>query len=98
MLEPNSMFDLTIAYYLGRRHEDALRLAERGISRFPEFAAFNVMAAAAAARLGRNEEASRYTEQVRRRLPFFDPEGFGSRYRESAHRDYLKKGLQLADL
>ena len=98
MLEPNHALDLTIAYYLDRRHEDALRLAERGISRFPEFAAFSIIAAAAAAQLGRNREATRYAAEIRRHLPYFDPEGFGSRYKETAHREYLREGLRLAGL
>ncbi|TJV40034.1 MAG: tetratricopeptide repeat protein, partial [Mesorhizobium sp.] len=51
MLQPNYHFDLAISYYLARRHEDALRVAERGISRFPNFPMFNVPAAAAAAQL-----------------------------------------------
>jgi class 3 adenylate cyclase/TolB-like protein/Tfp pilus assembly protein PilF len=98
MLEPNYVLDLTIAYYLARRHDDALRLAERSISRFSEFAAFNVMAAAAAAQLGRNEEAGRYAAEVRQQLPFFDRERFGSRYKEAAHQEYLKQGLRQAGL
>ncbi|MFZ2145318.1 MAG: tetratricopeptide repeat protein, partial [Xanthobacteraceae bacterium] len=42
MLEPNYIFDLAVAYYLARRHEDALRIAEGGLARFPSFAMFNV--------------------------------------------------------
>ena len=41
MLEPNYVFDLAIAYYLARRHEDALRIAERGLARYPDFPMFN---------------------------------------------------------
>ena len=41
MLEPSYVFDLAIAYYLARRHEDALRTAERGLGRYPDFVMFN---------------------------------------------------------
>ena len=67
MLEPNYVFDLAVAYYLARRHEDALRIAERGLARYPDFPMFNVPAAAAAAQLGRKEQAARYVEALRRR-------------------------------
>jgi tetratricopeptide (TPR) repeat protein len=68
-LEPNYVFDLAVAYYLARRHEDALRIAERGLARYPNFAMFNAPAAAAAAQLGRKEQAAGYVEELRRRLP-----------------------------
>lgn len=98
MLQPNYHFDLAISYYLARRHEDALRVAERGMSRFPNFVMFNIPAAAAAAQLGRQEEAGRYVAEIRRRLPHLDIEGLGSRFRVPAHPEYLRKGLKLAGL
>lgn len=100
MLQPNYHFDLAISYYLARRHEDALRVAERGISRFPNFAMFNVPAAAAAAQLGRQEQAVLYVAEIRRRLPqlgmSFD--FLGSRFRDPAYPAYLKEGLRRAGL
>ena len=91
-LEPNYVFDLAVAYYLARRHEDALRIAERGLARYPDFAMFNVPAAAAAAQLGRKEQAARYVEALRRRLPFLDLETLGSRFKDPAHAAYLGRG------
>jgi adenylate cyclase len=100
MLQPNYHFDLAISYYLARRHEDALRVAERGISRFPNFAMFNVPAAAAAAQLGRQEQADRYVAEIRRRLPQLDMsfDFLGSRFRDPAYPAYLKEGLRRAGL
>ena len=72
MLEPKFVFDLAVAYYLARRHEDALRTAERGLARYSDFPMFNAPAAAAAAQLGRKEQAARYVEALRRRVPFLD--------------------------
>ena len=97
MLEPNYVFDLEVAYYLARRHEDALRIAERGLARFPDFAMFNVPAAAAAAQLGRKEQAAGYVEALHRRLPCLDLEtsGRASRILASA---YLREGLKAAGL
>jgi adenylate cyclase len=98
MLEPNYVFDLAVAYYLARRYEDALRIAERGLARYPDFAMFNVPAAAAAAQLGRKEQAAGYVEALRRRLPGLDLETLGSRFKDPAHAAYLKEGLKAAGL
>ena len=98
MLEPNYVFDLAVAYYLARQHEDALRIAERGLARYPDFPMFNVPAAAAAAQLGRKEQAARYVEVLHRRLPFLDLDSVGSRFKDPAHPAYLREGLKAAGL
>jgi adenylate cyclase len=97
-LEPNHVFDLALAYYLARQHEDALRIAERGLARYPDFPMFNLPAAAAAAQLGRKEQAARYVEALRRRLPFLDTDNVGSRFKDPAHAAYLRDGLKAAGL
>ncbi len=98
MLEPNFVFDLAIAYYLAHRHEDALRIAERGLARYSDFPMFNVPAAAAAAELGRKEQAARYVEVLRRRVPFLDLDTLGSRFKDPSHPAYLREGLKAAGL
>ena len=98
MLEPNYVFDLAVAYYLARRYEDALRVAERGLARYPDFAMFNVPAAAAAAQLGRKDQAAGYVEALRRRLPGLDLETLGSRFKDPANAAFLKEGLKAAGL
>jgi len=98
VLIPGHVFDLAVAYYLARRHEDSLRIAERGIARYPDFPMFNAVAAAAAAQLGRKEQAARYVEALRRRLPFLDLDTLGSRFKDPAHRAYLREGLKQAGI
>jgi len=98
MLERNYVFDLAVAYYFAHKNEDALRIAERGLARYPDFGWFNVPAAAAAAQLGRKERAARYVEAIRRRLPFLDLDGLGSRFKDRSHPAYLKEGLRAAGL
>jgi TolB-like protein/class 3 adenylate cyclase/Tfp pilus assembly protein PilF len=98
VLIPGHVFDLAVAYYLARRHEDSLRIAERGIARYPDFPMFNAVAAAAAAQLGRKEQAARYVEALRRRLPFLDLDTLGTRFKDPAHRAYLREGLKQAGL
>jgi adenylate cyclase len=98
MLEPSYVFDLAIAYYLARRHEDALRTAERGLGRYPDFVMFNAAAAAAAARLGRMAEATGYAAALRRRLPVLNLDTLGSRFKDPAYTAYLQEGLKAAGL
>jgi TolB-like protein/class 3 adenylate cyclase/Flp pilus assembly protein TadD len=98
MLEPNYVFDLALSYFLARRPEDALRIAERGLARFPNFYMFNAPAAAAATQLGHKEQASGYVEALHRGLPVFDLEAVGSRFKNPAHRAYLTEGLKAAGL
>ena len=97
-LEPGYVFDLTVAYYLARRHENVLRTAERGLARYPDFAMFNAPAAAAAAQLGRNDQAARYAEALRRRVPVLDLDSLGSRFKDPVHSAYLREGLKAAGL
>lgn len=96
LLEPNYVFDLAIAYYLAGRHEDAMRVAERGLAHYPNFAMLNVPAAAAAAQLGRKEQAAGYVEAIRLRLPFLDLEALGSRFKNPSHPALLREGLKAA--
>jgi len=98
LLEPNYVFDLALSYFLARRPEDALRIAERGLARFPNFYMFNAPAAAAAAQLGQKERASGYVEALHRGLPVLDLGAVGSRFRNPAHRAYLTEGLKAAGL
>jgi TolB-like protein/class 3 adenylate cyclase/Tfp pilus assembly protein PilF len=97
-LDPSYVFDMAVAYYLAHRHEDALRVAERGLARYPDFPMFNVPAAAAAAQIGRKEQAARYVEALRRRLPVLDLDSLGSRFMNPAHPAYLREGLKAAGL
>jgi TolB-like protein/class 3 adenylate cyclase/Tfp pilus assembly protein PilF len=95
-LEPGDVFHLALAYYLARRHEDALRISERGLARNPDFPMFNATAAAAAAQLGRKKQATNYAEALRRRAPFLDLDALGTRFEDPSHSAYLREGLKLA--
>ncbi len=97
-LEALHLFDLSLSYYLARRHADALRIAEQTLSRLPNLTSAKMVAAAAAARLGRRELALRYVGEVRQRLPYLKLQKLGSRLRVESHRAYLREGLKLAGL
>lgn len=97
-LSASSALDLGLAYYTAHRHDDAVRFLEREALRHPDFVFIPVVLAAAYAQLGRSADTQRMAETVRRRLPVFDPQTFGSRFQNRAHHDYLIDGLRKAGL
>jgi adenylate cyclase len=92
------VFSLGTAYYISRRHNDAVRFLEREALRRPEEVFIQVVLAAAYGQLGRTAEAQRAAETVRRKLPVFDPQIFGSRFQNREHHEYLTEGLRKAGL
>ena len=97
-LSPQAAFPLGLAYYTSRRHDDAARFLEREALRNPDYIFIPVLLAATYGQLGRTADAERVAETVRRRLPVFDPQTFGSRFQNRAHQDYLIEGLRKAGL
>jgi adenylate cyclase len=97
-LSASSVLDLGLAYYTARRHADAVRFLEREALRHPDFVFIPVVLAAAYGQLGRTADTKRMAETVRRWLPVFDPQTFGSRFQNRAHHDYLIEGLRKAGL
>jgi len=91
-----ALFNLGLAYYEQRRHDDALRVLERAIVRFPQNPFIHAVLAATFAQLGRLPEAARERDAVLRLNPFFDAATFGSRFQNQAHRAYLVDGVLKA--
>jgi adenylate cyclase len=89
---------LGLAYYLKGRYEDAIKFANKGMSRRPDFSGFHVVLAAAYARLGRNEDASREAEKVLELDPFFDLDSYGTAFRNRSDRQAIIEGLSKAGL
>jgi class 3 adenylate cyclase/TolB-like protein/Flp pilus assembly protein TadD len=89
---------LGLAYYTARRHEDAVRFLEGEAARLPDDEFIPVVLAAAYGQLGQTSEARRVAELVRRKLPVFDPQIFGSRFQNREHHAYLIEGLRKAGL
>jgi len=97
-LDPVYLFDLSACYYLAHRYEDAYRAVTRANARYPDFAMFDVIGAAAAGRLGRPKQAAHYSQKIRDRMPNFDFRDLGSRYRNPAFGEDIRKGLELAGI
>jgi adenylate cyclase len=91
-------FDLGMAYILGDRGEDAVRILERAVDRNPGNLYSNVMLAVAYATVGRQQEAERQAKNVRQRFPTFPRDQFGSALRDPALRAKLDHALEKAGL
>jgi len=92
------VFTRGLAYYLLRRHNDAIRVLERGATRDPNNVFIAAALVAAYGQLGQTDEARRNAQKVRRLLPIFEPATFGSRFPDPAHQEYLADGLRKGGL
>jgi tetratricopeptide (TPR) repeat protein len=91
-------FNLGLAYVLGDRAADAVRVLERSIEQNPAHMYSNVMLAAAYALAGRQQEAEHQADRVRQHFPTFPRETFGSALRDFDLRTKLDQALKKAGL
>jgi adenylate cyclase len=97
-LRGDYVFSRGLSYYLLRRHKEAIKILERGASRYPNYVFIRAALVAAYGQLGKVTEAHRNAEEVKRLLPIFDPKVFGSRLQDPALRKYLTEGLKKGGL
>ena len=97
-LGPEASLNLGIGYLLKHRYEDAVKLLEAARVRYPAYPTFDFPLAGAYAELGRAEAAKDALEQGRRRDPYLDLEGFGTRFRDPALKRRLAESLSKAGL
>jgi adenylate cyclase len=95
---PGTHMFLGLGYYLKRQYDAAISTIERGVAQYPDFAGDYIALAAAYAQAGRSEEAARAAEKVLRLDPFFEVESYGTVFRNSADREYIREGLRKAGL
>ena len=99
-LDPNPFpwvyFDLGLGYYLDGRYDDAVRLIERGATRYPSYPFITPLLAAAYAELHRDADAAQATATTMRQNPYFDPVTYGSRLTDPKQRAKLAEGLTKA--
>jgi len=100
--EPNlptgAALHLAIAYVLADRGGDAVRLMEHELDRDPGELYVNVVLTAAYAAAGRQQDAERQADAVRRHSPHFSPEEFGSLLRDQKLREKFAGALKKAGL
>ncbi len=101
-LNPNPTAEFWLAqgfaYYQLKQHPLAIRALERGLTQWPNYVSLNTLLAAAYAQANRQDEALQQAQLVRRAMPGFDPERFGTRFRDPAHQGYVVDGLARAGL
>ncbi len=95
---PGIYMELGLAYYLKERYDDAVKIAQQGLAKKPDFVGYHVVIAAAYAQLGRVEDAKLSGQEVLRRHPFFEVESYGTIFRNLSDRKHLREGLRKAGL
>lgn len=95
---PEASLNLGLAYLLARRHADAIRLLEAARNRYPTYPLLDFPLAGAYAELGRTAEAAEALEQGRRKNPYLDAAGFGTRFKDPALQRRVEQSLRKAGL
>ena len=97
-LGPEPALNLGIAYMLKGRYADAVRLLEAARTRYPAYPTLDFPLAGAYAELGRAEDAKEALAQGRRKDPYLDLAGFGTRFRDPALKNRIDESLRKAGL
>src|SRR5262245_9420006 len=87
-------FALGLAYYLRKRHDAGIELLERNLSESPTDDYNRVLLAMIYAEQDRREDAARELAAIRRLLPLFNPDTFGSQLQSTADRERVRDGLR----
>ncbi len=95
---PESMIFLPLAYYIDGRYRDCVNFIEGAIGRDVGDNFVYVVLAMAYGQLGQADEARAAADLARRRNPTFDPNTFGTRFRDPAHQAKVREGLRKAGL
>ena len=97
-LIPSAHFFLGMGYYLKGQYRDAIETLKVGVRRMPDFLDLHVALAATYAQSGRQEDAVRAAETVRKLNPFFEVDSYGTAFRNPADRAEIVNGLRKAGL
>ena len=95
---PEASLNLGLAYLLARRYADAIRLLEAARKRYPKYPLLDFPLAGAYAELGRMADATSALEQGRRKNPYLDAAGFGTRFEDPALQRRVEESLRKAGL
>lgn len=97
-LGPDPALNLGIAYMLKHRYADAVKVLEAARTRYPAYPTLDFPLAGAYAELGRADDAKDALEQGRRKDPYLDLAGFGTRFRDPALKRRIEESLRKAGL
>ncbi|MBN9086774.1 MAG: tetratricopeptide repeat protein [Reyranella sp.] len=93
---PEPALNLGIAYLLDKRFADAVKLLEAARVRYPAYPILDFPLAGAYAELGRDAEAAEALDQGKRKDPYLDLAGFGTRFKDPALKRRLDATLRKA--
>ena len=97
-ISANEAFTLGMAYLLADRNAEAIRTLERSLERNAADLYNTALLAAAYAQAGRQDEAKRQAQTVRKIDPRFDSADFGSLFHNARLREKLGAALKKAGL
>jgi adenylate cyclase len=90
--------ELGLAYYLLGQYAQAVKIMNQGYTRRPDFVGNHIGLAATYAQMGEMAQARIHAAQIKRRLPFFDLNDYGSKFMNPDDRDMIVAGLRKAGL
>jgi TolB-like protein/Flp pilus assembly protein TadD len=93
---PEPALNLGIAYLLNGRYADAVKLLETARIRYPAYPTLDFPLAGAYAELGRDAEAAEALEQGKKKNPYLDLAGFGTRFQDPGLKRKLDNTLRKA--
>ncbi len=95
---PGMHMNVGIIHFLEGRYDEAERWLRRAADRWPAFLGTHIVLAATYAEIGSPEAAAKEVAAVHKISPFFNPEIYGSAYRNPVHRAKIVNALQKAGL
>ncbi len=90
--------ELGLAHYLLGQYAQAVKIMNRGYTRRPDFVGNHIGLAAAHAQMGDMARAREHAAQIKRRLPFFELNDYGSKFLNPDDRNKIVEGLRKAGL
>jgi adenylate cyclase len=93
---PERLFVVATSHLLMGQPDKVRALLEGRLQPLPRFWPLHVIQAIAYTELGRSQDAAQAAAVAKRLNPFLDPESFGTRMRDPAHRRQLADGMRKA--
>jgi adenylate cyclase len=90
--------ELGLSYYLLGQYTEAVKIMNQGYTRRPDFVGNHIGLAAAYAQMGEMAQAREHAAQIKRHLPFFELNDYGSKFMNPDDRDKIVDGLRKAGL
>jgi TolB-like protein/Tfp pilus assembly protein PilF len=95
---PGMHMNVGIIHFLEGRYGEAEKWLRRAADRWPAFLGTHIVLAATYATIGSPEAAAKEVAAIRKISPFFNPEIYGSAYRNPVHRAKIVNALEKAGL